>query len=344
MAYERMKTSAQVHTSLLTQNRPSPSSGAPVRASATFGHRDNGRHGNTGTYGARYDPYGHDRHTDSIGNRSEGLIVTASPSRLTTYRQRVHDDGVTVASPGRDREKHAPSVETREMYDQGRRSEAEARPPPRQPPAMRLSNAAPLPLLVFDTETFFAMGELDERFAFQGGIAEWISRAKFDGYRRPETMCAATGHGTSTGSPGLDSTVQHFHESEWGRRFVRSWPDDRGSTDDDFQSTASRAEQRMPGARCPRLDRHGHGDGPQPDGIWERECLRESGDSASSKSRDFGDQGTSTEITIDQWNQVRPEKLEALVQLDADLFFLPQLLSRQSPGEIPRACMLEKRS
>lgn len=339
VAYERMK-----NTALLTPNRSDPSSGASMRTPTAAGHRENGRHGDTGTFGARYDPYGRARHTDSIGNRSEGLLVTASPSRLTAYRQRVHDDGVAVSSPGRDRAKHVPSVETREKYDQGRPSETEARPPQRQPPPTRLSSAAPLPLLVFDTETFFAMGELDERFAFQGGIAEWISRTKFNGDQRPETTCASTGHGTSTtGSSCLDSPVQHFHEREWGRRFVRSCPDDRESTDDAVQSTGPRAEQHMPGAGCPPLHRHGGGDGPQPGEIWERECLREGGDrDASSASRDFGYPGTNTGVTIDQWNQVRPEKLEALVQLDADLFFLPQLLLQQSPGEIPRARNLRK--
>lgn len=42
----------------------------------------------------------------------------------------------------------------------------------------RLSERAPVPLLVFDTDTFRALGELDQRFLYQGGVAEWVSRAR----------------------------------------------------------------------------------------------------------------------------------------------------------------------
>ncbi|CAM9226878.1 unnamed protein product, partial [Pylaiella littoralis] len=331
VAYERTKSSAALLTSSFPLNRSGPPSGSPVRAPATFGHCDDGRHGNVGAYEARYDQYGHDLYRGNIGHQSSFLLVTASPSRLATYRQRDDDDDVTPSSPGRGRAKNAPPVEARGEYDQGQHHEAEARPPPPQSLAVRLSYVAPLPLLVFDTETFFAMGELDERFAFQGGIAEWISRAKFDGCRTPGTMRAATGHGTTTGSSCPDSVVQHLHEREWGRRFVRSWPDERESTDEVVQSRGPSAEQPVPDARYHRLDRCG-GDGSPQEKVGGGARSREGGDrDASGRSRGSGDPGTSKGITVDQWNQLCPEKLEALVQRDADLFFLPLLLSRLSP-------------
>lgn len=339
VAYERMKSSASVLNSSLALNRSDPSFVSPVRESATFGHRDEGRHGNTGAYGAQYDKYGHHCHRDNVGSQQGGLLVTTSPSRLTTKRQRDNGDGVTASSPSRDRDKNAPSIETRGRYDQGRHNEAQARPP-----AMTLCNAAPIPLLVFDTETFLAMGELDERFTFQGGIAEWISRVEFDGCRAPGTMRAVAGHGTSTGSSCSDFAVQHFYEREWGRRFVRSWPDDHESTEDVVQSRGPAARQRMPDARSSRLDWRG-GDGPPWDESGERERLRGGGDrDTSNQSTGLGDLDTSKVVTIDKWNQLRPEELEVLVQRDADLFFLPLLLSRQSSGEIPRAYTHENRS
>lgn len=41
----------------------------------------------------------------------------------------------------------------------------------------RLRDIAPMPLLVFDTDTFSALGTLDERFMFGGTVAEWVTRA-----------------------------------------------------------------------------------------------------------------------------------------------------------------------
>ncbi|CAM9968750.1 unnamed protein product, partial [Pylaiella littoralis] len=63
----------------------------------------------------------------------------------------------------------------------------------------------------------------------------------------------------------------------------------------------------------------------------------------SSRQRCHEGPRTNDEIMIDQWNRLPAAKLEALVQADADYFFLPLLLLQQSPGEKthdePRACL-----
>lgn len=282
-------------------------------ATGTFGVRDNGR--------SRGDQHGLGCSESSIG-REAGLLVTA-----------IGLDGVRRLS-----------------NETGGGMSAEEKGVPYE--ATRLSDVAPLPLLVFDAETLLALGEFDERFAFQGGIAEWISRAEScsgDGDQGGSTSagaccrgasssrrrrrcgsfdnnCPAAGSGDPRGSPPCsDGIVRHVHAREWGGRFVGSWPGDdvgarrsRGSTG---ERGAPPEDTRCPGVDCP-----------------EEGGLNGGAGTAEERPRSIGESPASEGVTIDPWNRLSPARLESLVQADADLFFLPLLLE-PSVGEAMRLCV-----
>ncbi len=313
VAYERMRGKGVAFSSDSAAEEPA----------ITGGFRDGGR--------GRGDQHGRSCHDNSIG-REEGLLVTAM--NLDGVPRSSRETGVgTSAEADGDRYGVDRSADT--TLPGPARSGAEHPPPPeaaRQRSATSLSDMAPLPLLVFDTETLLALGELDERFAFQGGIAEWISRAEsVSGERaggttntglRCRQMRASprrrrdspSKHFPDPGAPGGGGppcsggrTVRHVHSREWGKRLVRSWPEDGAG-----RSRGSAAERGTPdtpcrGAGCP-------GTGGLPGGTLEE------------RRRGFGDSREDETIAIDPWSRVSPAELESLVQADADLFFLPLLL------------------
>lgn len=345
IAYERMKTNSS-----LALNNMDASSGSHTKAARQFGPGKDAEDGSTGGRRAPYDPYGV-RQRKPICNQT-GLLVTASPSRLATSRhQRDHGDDSATSSPGK-------VIDETEETGRRRFSTGSPRSPgaPREPPAIRLSDVAPLPLLVFDTETFLALGELDERFAFQGGIAAWISRAKLgsgdpgsgthmntDGYclhassshcdGAPGSTCATLDRGTSTRSSCLANTVQHVHEQEWGRQFVGSYSDDVVTADDTVQSKGYMAEQRVQNTLSSSAITRGNFG--QPDQAEEQVVPREGGEQdGPSQPGDSESARKPEEAILDQRTRLTPAKLEALVQADADLFFLPLILSWRPSGEL----------
>lgn len=305
IAYERLKAAS-------TSSRGS-SAGAPRTPNLA-------KHGRDTIFGeeARHNQHEHVQQQDNPGATGT-LLVTALPSGVASGRQRDEDVPIPSLETTADGEVHPTKREEEYGQEQDRNPEemgqARLKPhaptPPsaeRQGSATRLSKAAPLPLLVFDTETLVTLGELDERYSFQGGIAEWISRAELGTVGQgdettvggvccnqlfsrcqgsPKKRRAGSNRASSTGSPGspFDGAVQHVHEPEWGRRFARTWPEDGASVADCHHSTGARDDQ------------------------------------------------ASEEVIVDQWDRLSPASLEALVQADADLFFLPFLLSSPSPGE-----------
>lgn len=357
VAYERMKISSSILPAAVALNNMNASSGSHTEAARNFGSWRDVEDGFTDGERAKYDAYGRARQRSNIYNQNAGLLVTASPTRLTTGRQNDHGDDSTTSSRG-------VIIDKIEATGRRRLSTGWARQPAaaQEPAAIRLSDLAPLPLLVFDSETFLALGELDERFAFHGGIAEWISRAEWDsgdqgrsihktihGYCCPASSrhcggaqgskSAASHRGTSARSSCRPDRILHVHEQAWGRRYFGLWPGDAVACDavtcDAVQSRTSTAEQSIPGTHSPSVDLHGGFR--QQDQAGEQVFLRKGGDGdRSSQPRDSDGARKTKEVILDQRNRISPAILETLLQSDADLFFLPLLLLRQSSGEITR--------
>eukprot|EP00752_Nemacystus_decipiens_P014776 g13155.t1 len=320
------------------------------RTGAEFGaSEDSGsRRRNSGAEGARYDQYGHVRHPNGTESGSEGLLMTVSPSRVTADRaadarssRQAQQRGRGASSWGKD-----------EGEGLGRREAAEGR----QTPNMRLRDAAPLPLLVFDTETFSALGELDEQFAFQGGVAEWISRARMGSIDQGGAISAEmngscccdassrrcrgsigserseTGRDLAPGPSCSDVTVQHLHAREWGKRFVGLWPDEGARPPKASSLDTGSPDSRRSGVgwlssddvRGEEVEEPGFGPG-QMVGVDE-----------AGQRRNTWEPRTGDGVTVDQWTRLPPAKLEALIQADADLFFLPLVLSRRPSASASR--------
>ncbi|CAN0268479.1 unnamed protein product, partial [Ectocarpus fasciculatus] len=230
---------------------------------------------------------------------------------------------------------------------QSPRSPSPPPPRPRQPVSKSLSDMAPIPLLVFDTETFLALGELDERFAFQGGIAEWINRAKF-GSSNPDCSCghsswrrtespketfAKANRRISTGLPCSGINVRNAHEQEWGRRFISSWPKPGERSVDGVHASGYMAEQQVGDELYARVH-------PLSRGV-DHSDVGSQAVSPNDMSTDgipqptaFFDRRASDEVSLDERNRLHWAKLEALIQADADLFFLRLLLLEQRSGAI----------
>lgn len=358
VGYERMQFNAAFPTSA-TASKPIRRSSTVQGEAIGFLHpRPDDWHGETIEWGAHDDRYVHARHRSNL-HKADRLLVTASPFRLTTGSKRV--DGLP-ASLLEQVSGEETSVEGKGEYYRHGREESETagrtrpatgRPPPTpaqgQAPTERLSTAVSFPLLVFDTQTFLALGELDERFAFQGGIADWISRANMASSDQgvginadvagcscdasPYRHCrsprrASTSRGTETVSSCSYGAVMHVHERGWGKRFVRQWPEC------DVQPTCPTSEEPVPGGSSPNLNRHR--DEVRSSRDVER-ALRLQGADGNGfyRRRDFEDSRTREDIIIDQRTIMPLAELEVLVQADADLFFLPLLLS-PSLGEIWR--------
>lgn len=123
------------------------------------------RHGskvNAGEEG-RHKQHGHVHQQSNMG-ATDTLLVTALPTGYPSGRQ--SDEDFAKPSPQAKGDGGVSSAMREGEYgqDQDRNPKVKVRaltPPPaeRQVSAIRLSKAAPLPLLVFDTETFATLGE-----------------------------------------------------------------------------------------------------------------------------------------------------------------------------------------
>lgn len=274
-------------------------------------------------------------------------------------------------------------------------------PPPPHRRVARLADIARFPLLVFDTATFFALGELDEGFAFQGGIAEWISRAKpWHGYegsgvgsdarsssdtaeadntlyqhrrrhRSIRRMCSTNEDIEASpeflSGDDTNTVVQHLTGPEWGAHLVHAWQDlkdgkreDSGSIEESSASSESSESSSEP-CRASMSDidhaqRSENSSGmlgiplaqePSPS-LPEFGNLRSWGEQEERKgpegSRRIDGAGVvrrpngslhspQNETGRRQWDSFPPTDLEALVEADADLFFLHLMRTWSSPGE-----------
>lgn len=360
VAYERLKSSSPVFPSPMTLNKTKVSSSSPQEATGYFGPSD--------SEGVPYDECKHLRDRSDDGDEIEGLLVTALPSRATSDRQGDCGNRFLRFPQEKDGPRAVPSVGGVDYAKVGSKETGAAwlghsrglQPPPPQsprspsppPPRPReligksLSDMAPIPLLVFDTETFLALGELDERFSFQGGIAEWINRAKFgssnhdcscgrSSWRRtesPKETLAKASRRTSTGLPCSGINVRNVHEQEWGLHFMSSWSEPGERSVDGVHAREFMAEQQVGDELHPSVP-------PPSRGVDHSEAGKQtvlsnciSGDGIQQPT-DFADRHASDEVSLDQRNRLHWAKLEALIQADADLFFLRLLLLEQPSGE-----------
>lgn len=338
VGYERLKSTSSFLTSSSAPNQTDSSDGSRDGASGSLSLLNEDGCINAGVGGEWSNKFGHTHHRSDIGTR-EKLLVTAIPSRRATQSQCA--GGSPVSSP-LDGGSGLPWVEGKREHGRDRRGKAQeaekARPTSGpssrlaqwQLPAKRLSNAAPLPLLVFDTETFVALGELDEQFAFQGGVAEWINRATFssrDNSGGTKTDMLGTKRRTKSDASRSDQTVRHVDKREWGTKYVGSCPEAR------LQPGGSSIEQSVPIARSPSVDRHIN-DVPE-GGVNEQLFFRQgAGADELFPREDSSNLATSGEVIIDQWNRLPLAKLDALLQADVDLFFLRLLLLPPPSGEL----------
>lgn len=384
VAYERLRSSAATSTSPVGcdsshSSEAGPTSSVDSDAKVESASRETGS----------YDEYGNIRCdiNSGSGNPSSGVLVTASSSCLAATRAR---ENITTFE---EHEKNVAAVQplaTGDMQDDGQRGlkdtdsmnprtkqndwvqagAAPSSPPPPQPlpqQASILSSAAPLPLLVFDIETFLALGFLDEGFAFQGGVAEWISRSNsssdWHGNVGGTTFsCSPASHrwrgsirgsrattdgGSSSGVSSATGGVRHVHEREWGRRFLSPWPPiherDTGQPENDViraeksnlhgkndDATDRRYSTAKPSTPDMRHSSVGRVDGVPRNRVDEQASLRRDGIEGFDRSRSSS-KVTDREVKLDEWSRLSVESLEKLVQADADLFFLPLLLLLGSP-------------
>lgn len=227
---------------------------------------------------------------------------------------------------------------------------------------LRLSEMAPLPLVVFDVDTFSVLGELDEGFLFQGGIADWVRRAqRWEGgakdgasrmhkcslsMSRPRRCPQFQEDRYTECNISTDGIVLHVHEPEWGNRYVHPWPIWRGNdkrgvsrgkgeAGDGARNAYAILSETMQGApsagyenpTSPKDWERLNGNSGDPEGArgWRGDSSRVGQDTFTRIAED--------DMNIDQWSRLPPAELEKLVQADADLFFLPWLLASPSKGE-----------
>lgn len=316
-----------------------------------------------GADGTRYDQYGHVRRPHDAGDASGGLLITVLPSHVAAVGER---ERVSHRSRG---DRARPSGEGhgngQGNHEGGAEEKERAHLEPGTLRGRGLSDAAPLPLLVFDSETFSALGELDERFAFQGGVAEWISRARLGGIdesgsisagirgaccscddspgrcrRSTERTRPEVGPDAPPGPPRCSdgtTAVPHIHAHGWGRRFVGLWSDESVRPPEGSSVETGKPDARRPGVRWLNGD--------DDDDDRKREIGKRAfgaGEAAGggevAHPSNSGDRRADEGFMVDQWTRLPPARLEALVQADADLFFLPLLLSQHPSGE-NRTCL-----
>lgn len=374
VAYERLRSRQCVSSSATGFDRKDFRSSPTGRATEAITLRDKGaKYEHPSADGTQYNEVNHAHHRNSISFQGDGLIVTASPlcsaagqgnadidqtvSRLPDERKFtnvVHSEEGGVKQSQQSLAEIGATQRARPAVDSP--SPTVPPPPPRQPPATRLSHMAPLPLLVFDTETFLALGELDERFAFQGGIAEWLSRAKLESSnqlfcdRNPDgdpCCCDASsraGHGPQSrdhtnvefaGSTALlhsDRIVRHLHEREWSQRFVGAWPNEGAFSEEASRPRGSSVEKDAPRTYVDEMDELR--DSRAEEGLQGQASYHpRSRVHEASPWNDDEDPKESEVVAMDHRSQLPTEELEALVQADADLFFLPLVLREPTSGE-----------
>lgn len=114
-----------------------------------------------GEEGVQYHACGNMHHGRNVGRRDTLLVTTP---RQTIDSQCPGDRGVSSAEG----EGEHGNERRREKAEETERARSASDPPSpstqQQAPATSLSSMAPLPLLVFDTETFFTLGELSLPF------------------------------------------------------------------------------------------------------------------------------------------------------------------------------------
>lgn len=353
VAYERLKSVVTVAIPLTESSRMDCPFGSPLEATGNTPPNDI-RPSPPGAERRRKNEGDHLRHRSNIDRQRGGLLVTVLPPRTTSDRRGNRADHVPGWSQGSaQQEGHGQGVdqetETAEWVP------SRSVPPfasPREATATRISDTARIPLLVFDTETFVTLGDLDERFSFQGGVAEWISRAQpinasdcscnnAGRYRRcsqqnlgaPNGVRPSTERGGATASPCTGLAVKHVHERKWGRLFVRTWPGYSAAADDYTWHTADSAAEHLM-AEAQHRSAGPLGEGGQADKPLEQTLRQGKVGDGFCQQEYSRDPPAPDEVIIDKRNQISPETLEALVQADSDLFFLPLLLEVPSPGEI----------
>lgn len=331
VAYERLHASTPI-SSVLASRGDACTSCAPRRAQST--------------------PGAHDADYSRGGGGCSGLLVSASSPHLEARgSDGKQTDATGVGSAGSESRGNT-------------QSKSQSSSVPTQT-ALSLSDAAPLPLLVFDSETFSALGELNEGFFFQGGVAEWISRARPWGGRGDmseiESSCSWSRHrrlnlsGRPIGANDEPSTLHsndggvcHMHKRECVRQFIRARTATReereqlrvdvglaGELDtktyfDDTRGRDSNAEPRISGTHnASTIDSQ---NGKKKKGVVHTEVLNEPPGRQSNR-RSVSWELPDGEAAMDQWSRLPAAKLQALVQADADLFFLPLLLLQLSTGE-----------
>lgn len=375
VAYERLRNSFSVHPPTVGFNctgSQSPSTGEATEATTS---RGNGcKRGHLSAEDFQHLEVNH--HRSRISTHSEGLVVTAMPVHLTVGqgsdevghtnpRSSKKRQTAGVVRPEQRKVRHGQRHLTNMGTADGARATAPLTPP-RSPAATRLSHIAPLPLLVFDTETFSAVGELDERFAFQGGIAEWLSRVQigssdqiFNAHPGGDIFCCSTssraGHGSQNGGNataevdhstellGSDNVVWHLHQREWSERFIRPGPDEGACTEQTSEWSGSPVENCAPDA--PLDGMNGVCDSKKNDGCQDQTSHHQGSRVDEPSEWNSDEDFTKSEVVMmDRWSRILPVKLEALVQADADLFFLPLLLGQPTSGETKQDIRIVKKA
>lgn len=364
IAYERLKSNLSLAAAFEGEEMPWWSEEEDMRS---FCSSDCSNHGSASSVGASHDEYGNIRLSSNISTHDSGLLVTAWPVHLDADRRDADDDAPTFwnervnAKAGAFEEKKGDHLQhLRKDADTNEWACSTGGPPPppppspsKKPPTVRLSQMAFMPLLVFDQETFFNLGKLDERFAFQGGIAEWISRAKMSDHSQiinqtstsaGDRLCLACGQRRLESEKGAvkvveglrppfsDSPVTHVHECGWSKRFIRSWSDKNVRGGSNIWPRGSTRKKGDPHEHYPHVSRmHNSGDRSE---LGENACQREGiGQGGSCRTKEAGDHGWDGKVVLDHKTRLRPDTLEALVQADADMFFLPLLLQQPASGE-----------
>lgn len=391
VAYERLHSSASACTSEVATGYGHASFGPPQNFAGPFGRGDDSTHGGgSGGTGGLYEEYNDVSDRARSSNKLLRILVTASPPGVMAGQR--HQPDVTVPRDKADTKAVSSAMAEDEKAGGDQRNAEDGAatgqptktrpgapaaasplsvlPTPTPTPKMtvRLSDAAPFPLLVFDVETFVALGELDEGFAFQGGIAEWISRAtswSSEGSDAdmdcPSFLNQRQGQGRQSNGKTDDKSysrrgfavknaVRHVHDREWGRRFVRSWSTVYNEDGKHFRTDAASDANSDTRAAAENIASEDSTGAPPISGASDASvvggqsgmCEDWAGNQKLLRVCDQPRSGQPSESAklperetkIDQWGSLPPGRfLEQLVQADADLFFLRLALSKSSTGE-----------
>lgn len=302
---------------------------------------------------------------DSSAAKFRGLLVTSSALRVKAERHNPddlngyqHRDGVDaeilVEGEGDGSANKLPATNRRIETARVQETKEAAVDPPlstlrQQQGTLSLSDVAPIPLLLFDVETFFILGELDEGFTFQGGVAEWMTRAhpRSGGENIADATvppCSRQRHLIEDRDDpprllGARRIVRHVHEREWDNWFLRSKPPNHNGNSHVSAGSVATAHVRPavptydanisaePGTFPPGDSSVNQGAGRVWRGGTEKiESQRQHNTESSTQPND-DNKMLEQETKIDRWSSLPSGRLHALVQADVDLFYLPLLLS-----------------